>query len=236
MFATGKCIAAGLALTSASMVLASNELQIDVNSLRVQVMDNGFTGPTASDSTGFALGDAVTRGGAFGTTFTGSISMADDATSNLAGLLCDGVPLLSTGSLFDFTGQIDFVGGVVNGGSFTVTVLESDLVTMNSYTASIAQGVGQINTQAGQGFSIDGLTFAGMFSSSIFSGVDVSRWDDAEPLFGSFIQFQFNPNANGVDDETDIDIFVVVPLPTAPALAGVGLAGMLLGVRRRRLA
>jgi|GEM_PF-1594613 len=237
MIRTGLITTAFVAAGAASTAMAGNELQIDVNSLTVQTVaapstqiDSNQLGYTAD-----MMGADVARGtGGFGTSYTGSITMSDDSNSVLTQILCDGNPLAVSGTLSDFTGQIDFVDGQVDGGTFTVTVVESDGVTMNTYSADIRSGAGFIKTQAGQGFSIDGLTFMGMFSSDVFAGVDVSRWNEAEPLSGSFIQFQFDPNADGVDTETDIDIFIVVPLPAGGALATVGLVG-LAGVRRRRL-
>jgi hypothetical protein len=225
-----------VAAGTSSAALGANELQLDVNSLTAQAVGVMAASPNQQrvgyDSS--MVGYEAARGSGFGVGYTGSVTMVDDSNSMLAQILCDGNPLAISGSLTDFTGQINFVNGQVDGGSFTVTVLESDGVTTNSYAASIRSGIGFIKTQAGQGFSIDGLTFEGMFSSDTFAGVDVSRWNAAEPLIGSFIQFQFDPNANGVDTDTDIDIFVVVPLPAGGALATIGLVG-LAGVRRRRM-
>ncbi len=201
--------AAGIAmLAGASMASATTQLQIDVNSL------------------------TATAGAGFGTSYTGAVNFTKNVNSDLAGILIDGVGQTSTGTLDTFTGTINLVGGMVTGGSFAVTVLESDAVTFNTYSATIAGGAGQVNTQAGQGFSIDGLTFNGAFTSAVFSGVDVTPWFNNQPLTGSFIHFAFNPNAMGVDTDSDIDIFVTVPLPAGGAMAFAGLAG-LAGVRRR---
>jgi hypothetical protein len=204
--------AAAAAAGLATAAHADTELQIDVNSLVVS---------TSGGS------------GSFGADFTGSLEMNDGPESNLAGLLCDGMPLGIDGTLSDFSGTINLQNGTVSGGSFTIEVTESGGGT-NSYMAQIASGVGSVEPQAGQGFQIDGLTFQGMFSSDTFAGADVSPWFGAQPLPGSFLTFQFEPNANGVDDETDIDIFVVIPLPAGGAMASAALVG-LAGVRRRRL-
>jgi len=244
MLVTGKQIAViGAVAMCATAALGARELQIDVNSLTTSVMDGG-SGMTPSSFTidpevPFAGGNtgATPRGGGFGLDFTGSISMTQDASSILAGVLIDGLSQSVNGTLSSFSGQIDFLNGDVDGGQFTVTVLENDAVTMNSYTAQIIPGVGDIDPQAGSPgqFSIDGLTFEGFFSSDLFAGVDVSDWNESEPLSGSFIQFKFAPGEDGVDNDSDIDIFVVVPLPAGGALAAVGLVG-LAGVRRRRMA
>ncbi len=236
MFAHRRLLGAAVIASTASAALAANELQIDVNSLTTQVMAGADAGtPDMYNSDSGLYSGGATRGSAFGTTFTGSIAMFDDATSVLAGVLIDGADAHPVGTLANFTGQIDFVNGGVAGGFIQVDVLESDAVTVNTYFAQIQTGAGAITTQAGQGFKIDGLTFMGMFSSSTFAGVDVTQWDNAEPLSGSFLQFKFNPDQNGTDIDSDIDIFVVVPMPTAPALAGVGLFGVFATTRRRRL-
>ncbi len=202
--------AAGLALLAgAGVASATIELQIDVNALT-----------------------AAASGPGFDENFTGSVDLSDNGNSALAGILIDGVQQAFAGTLNDFTGTINLNNGDVTGGSFTVAVLESDNVTINTYSATISSGAGDVNSQAGQGFNIDGLTFQGMFSSSTFAGVDVSAWFDAQPLTGSFLQFAFNPNMQGVDTQSDIDIFVTVPLPAGGAMAFVGLAG-LASVRRR---
>jgi len=244
MLGTGKQIAViGAVAMFATAAFGGRELQIDVNSLTTTVMGGGIgmtpdsfsVDPSVSDT--FESTGATPRGGGFGLDFTGSISMAHDASSILAGVLIDGLSQSINGTLSAFSGQIDFVNGDVDGGQFTVTVLENDAVTMNTYTAQIMSGEGQINSQAGEPgqFSIDGLTFEGYFSSNLFAGVDVTDWNESEPLIGSFIEFKFAPNASGVDTDTDIDIFVIVPLPAGGALATVGLVG-LAGVRRRRMA
>jgi len=178
------------AATPALAGLPLGELQIDINSFTTTVNDPPFD-----------------------VNYTGSITMSDDANSELADILIDGVEQVTTGSLASFMGEIDFVNGNVVGGFFDVMVVESDGVTMNSYSASIGDQEGNISPQAGQGFSIDGLTFNGLFSSSTFAGIDVEDWSEDQPLNGSFIQFQFNPTVPKLgilpfDDETDIDIFV----------------------------
>jgi hypothetical protein len=202
--------AAALALmASAGVASATQVLQIDVNSL------------TATAAPGFGLG------------YTGSVDLTTNGNTELAGILINGANQSISGTLDAFSGTIELVNGNVAGGSFSVSVLESDMMTVNTYSASISGAEGAVNTQAGQGFSIDGLTFNGTFSSAVFAGVDVSDWFDAQPLPGSFLQFAFNPNAQGVDADSDIDIFVAVPLPAGGAMAAAGLVG-LAGVRRRR--
>lgn len=200
--------AAIAALAGAATAEATQTLQIDVNAL------------------------TATAGPGFGTGYSGTVDLTTNSNSELAGLLINGVGQSFVGTLDAFSGSIELDNGTVDGGSFTVSVLEADSVTVNTYTASIVSGDGQVNTQAGQGFSIDGLTFQGAFTSNVFAGIDVSDWFNVQPLSGSFIQFAFDPNAQGVDPDSDVDIFVTVPLPAGGAMAFAGLAG-LASVRRR---
>lgn len=201
----GVIAAAGLAATSAQ---AAGVLQFDVNSI------------TAAAS------------GPFSTGFTGSVALSSDSNSTLAEILINGTSQnIAAGQLGSFTGTIMITAGVVTGGSFSLSDTGG-----NTYSASIQNGSGLVKTSAGQTgpFTIDGLTFMGMFNSSTFAGVDVTAWDSAEPLGGSFLQFTFGPTGpNNTDTDADIDIFVVVPLPAPAGLATAGLIG-LAAVRRRR--
>jgi hypothetical protein len=182
------------AFGAASPALAGdipNELQLDINSFTCTVNNPPF-----------------------GIDYTGSLTMSDDENAALAGVLIDGLNMSPTGTLMDFMGEIEFISGDVNGGFLEVHVLEADGVTVTSYTATIDNQEGQINFQAGQGFSIDGLTFEGAFSGPVFSGVDVLDWFEDQPLEGSFLKFQFNPSTPLLgelpsDPDTDIDIFIL---------------------------
>jgi hypothetical protein len=192
-----------VATTSASAV---NELRFDVNSLTI----------------------ATSGGGAFGGLIhTGTLTLTGDANTVLAGVLIDGSPVAFSYSTITLSGTISLTVGAVTGGSFSVTVDGTEI-----YSTSILSGVGSVNTQAGQGFTIDGLTFAGAFNTTSWASVDVSPWDAAEPLHGSFLNVAYNPNGSGLDVDADMEVFVVIPLPSAAGLASVGLIG--LASRRRR--
>jgi hypothetical protein len=204
---TGLIALGALALTGVAH--ADSLLQIDLNSLTATASSAGF-------STGF----------------TGTISLSHDANSTLNGIKIDGTTqTIGAGFvLSSLSGSITTVAGAVTGGSFSVSVFDG--FTTDTYTASIVAGSGLINSQAGQGFTIDGLTFSGLFSGTSFAGVDVTTWDSNEPLGGSFLNFAFDPGAGTTDSDADLDVFVMVPLPTG---AGLGLAGLFgLGAMRRR--
>ena len=210
----GVCAAMSAAATAAS------ELLIDVNGLTAQAT-------TSSGGAGFG-----------GLTHTGSISLFNDPNSVLAGVGIDGVNQATTPGLgMTFSGVINLVNGVVSGGSISVSMSDG-----SAYMAVIQGGIGQIALQAGQGFQIDGLTFNGFFSDSgapgminKFAGVNITPWALSEPLFGSLLNFAFQPNTNGRDTDADIDIFVTAVIP-APVAAMAGAAGLLgvASVRRRR--
>ena len=206
-------VAAIAALVIGSAANADTELQIDLNSL-------------------------LTTGGgsSFGTGFSGTMTIADDSDSALNAGFIDGA--LGTGffslALKDMSGSITLLAGTVTGGSLTVIAWDTTpgSGTFSTYAASIVPGSGVITSQAGQGFSIDGLTFSGTFSSTTFAGVDVTAFDDVEPLWGSFLEFGYDPDTSGVDANSDLDLYVIIPLPST---AGLGLLGLAtIGARRRR--
>lgn len=202
-----KIFAAVAAAALSSAAQAGTELQMDLNSL------------------------TATANGPFGTNFTGTITLTKDSNSTLNAILIDGVDQnIASGQLNALTGSITIAGGTVTGGSFSVTDTSN-----NVYTASIVNASGTVTTSAGQTgpFRIDGLTFQGFFNNATFAGVDVTDWQSVQPLNGSFLQFKFGPNANGVDIDSDVDLFVVVPIPTAVGMASLGLLGIG-SIRRRR--
>jgi hypothetical protein len=213
-------LAASAALAMAGSALAVTELQIDVNSLRAQA----FFG---NGSKGFG-----------GVNHTGSIQLTSGSLSNLAGILIDGANQpIAAGLLMTFAGTINLNNGFVTGGSIALSLNNGD-----TFNTSIAGGAGQVQFQAGQGFSIDGLLTGAVFggpNGTTFANVGIAPWFADQPLDGSFINFAFGPNVMGFDGDTDIDIFLPaeedrpeIPAPLAGVMAGVGMLG--LGARRRR--
>lgn len=215
---TQKLLAVAAALAAAGSALAITELQIDINALRAQAYHDNNT-------KGFG-----------GVNHTGRIQLMSSGITNLADILIDGAAQgIAAGMLSSVAGQIDLVGGFVTGG-----FLEINLMNGDTFTADISSADGQIQFQAGQGFSIDGLITNAVFSGPTFAGIDVSLWYDVQPLEGSFIEFAFGPNVMGFDSDTNLDIFLpteeddtpVIPAPLAGVMGGVSLLG--LGARRRR--
>ena len=216
-------VAALVGLGVAGAANATSVLQFDVNSLLAQAIAGQGGGPQPAE------------GAAFSATFTGALFLSDDSNSTLADMLINGsAQNIADGQLDSFFGEIDLVNGSVVGGGIAITDTSG-----NTYQAIISNGSGSV-IDLGMGadepgrFLINGLTFAGEFNTNTFAGVDVSLWADAEPLTGSFLEFKFTPDMQGVDDDTDIDVFAVVPTPAPAAMGFLGLAG-LGAIRRRRV-
>jgi hypothetical protein len=125
--------------------------------------------------------------------------------------------------------------GQVTGGTISLQINGND-----AYSAQIVSNVGAVSTYVGGGYKIEGLTFDGMFTDSTFGNVDVSPWFNQQlaGLMGSFLQFNFSPNADGFS-YADMDIFVnaeVVPLPPAAWTGLATISGLMTAgyIRRRR--
>jgi hypothetical protein len=217
------CAAVGTVLTAGSAAFAAPIFHFDVNGITVQATGAG--------------GGATSFGGLG---HSGSLSFGFDSSSHIEGIdiqqTIGGAPQHQnfTGSLTNFTGTVNLVNGHITGGNFTITA------GGDTYSADIVPGVGAVATYVGGGFKLDGLTFNGRFSDNTFGNIDVSAWFNAQSqingLVGSFLQFNWDPNAQGFS-HADMDVFVdVIPLPPAAwtglaTMAGIGFVGY---IRRRR--
>jgi hypothetical protein len=213
----------GLALGLCAPVLAAPTLQFDVNSIGVQVTGAGG----ANSSFG-------------GLSHTGAINFSLQASTRLEGVFMQSVasgPFVNqgfSGSISNFTGTVNLNGGIVTGGNIALSVNGNS----DTYTALIVPNVGRVKTYVGGGFTVQGLTFQGSFTDNAFGNVNVAPWFAANGgLFGSFLQFNFDPSPTGAGS-ADMDIFVdAVPLPPA-AWAGLstlaGIATVQWARRRRR--
>lgn len=218
---TGIGIALATVLLAGAAANAAPTLQLDVNGFRIQAVDS--------------LGNPVAFGGLG---HTGAINFSySTGNTTLAGVYAQSTtngPFVNqnfVGSLTDFTGTVLLSGGVITGGNVLVTVNGG----ADTYATTIQGGSGAVANYIGGGFKIEGLTSAGAFSDAAFGNVDVTPWFAAQGaggLAGSFLQFNFDPNAQGTGF-SDMDLFVdIVPVP--PALA-TGMATMLGAVVIRRI-
>ncbi|MEX2217586.1 MAG: hypothetical protein WD749_02405 [Phycisphaerales bacterium] len=216
--AVATVLAAGAAVSGAPI------FHFDVNGLTVQARD-------ASGASGTFGGLSHTGSLSFG--FQGGVSqIAAIGIQETIGGASQNQNF--TGVLTSFTGTVNMVNGRITGGTFRITAGE------DFYQADIVPQVGAVSNYVGGGYKLDGLTFNGQFGDSQFVNVDVSPWFNmqhlAGGLFGSFLQFNWAPNASGFS-YADMDVFVdVIPLPPAAwtgmaTLAGIGLIGY---IRRRR--
>jgi len=181
---------------------------------------------------------SVSAGEAFGgTDHTGSLELSSSAGSALSAIEIDGESQAVTGDLGSLTGEIVLSGGAVAGGW-----IRFQDETGAEYYALIGDTAGSVNTQAGNGFRIDGLTSDGAFmdldAGNQFAGVDLFAGEQffGEPLMldGSFLLHGFGPGESGFDGLVDLDVYASIdvpsPGPAALAMAAFGISG----TRRRR--
>ena len=177
------------------------------------------------------LTTATAGGVAFGgLTHTGTLNVSSNANSTLNSIFIFGNPAGLSAGLASFSATINLVNGFVNGGSLSILATDG-----SQYNATISGAAGRVNTQVGQGFRIDGLTFSGFFSNLVggtnFAGVNViSPLNGFGPYEGSFLLSSYGPNANGVDQVTQFETYIV---PAPGAIMLMAAAGTL-GLRRRR--
>jgi hypothetical protein len=219
-------IKTGIALTTvllaAAAATATPTLQLDVNGFQIQAVDG------AGASTAFG---GLTHTGALKFSFTQNVT-------ELQAVLAQTVPAGPfvnqgfSGTLANFSGQVNLVNGQVTGGSIVVSVNGG----ADTYQTNIMSWSGQVASYVGGGYKIEGLTSGGAFSDSMFGNVDVSPWFAVQGgggLLGSFLEFNFDPDAQGAG-YSDMDLFVeVVPLPPA-VLTGMATLGGIVAVRRIR--
>ncbi len=214
-------LAASFILIAGSAASASPILQMDINSFNIQTRSGGdgggaWGGIHHTGSLYFSQG-AGSLEGLF------SMSEIGGATSDLG----------FAGQMDAFDGRVDLNDGHVTGGYLSIHLTSGD-----SFSTNISSAQGSLSAFVGGGFMLDALTFGGQFSGSQFANADVSPWFGSQGdggLPGSFLQFKFNPNANGVST-SDMDLFVdVVPLPAAAwtGLATIGGIGIARRLRRR---
>ena len=214
----------GLVALTGAVASATPTLQFDVNAFGAQARNSGgtnspFGGLNHTGSVAFSLGAGVLNG-----IFIQSNAGQPFHDAGFAGFTMTG-----------FSGQVNLVNGHVTGGSYTMTINNGD-----TFTCNIVANSGAVSLFVGGGFKIEALTSGGMFHDAQFGNVDVSPWFNAQNpngLPGSFLQFNFDPNAAG-SASSDMDWFVdvptLVPLPSAAWAGLCTLAGAMVARRIRR--
>ncbi len=216
-------LVSAMVLAAGAAANAAPVLQFDVNGFSTQAVNasnapSPFGGVNHTGAVRFSAGAGTLNG-----IFIQSNPSGPFTNANFSGYTMTG-----------FTGEVDLSNGQVTGGSVTLTISNGD-----AYTCNITPGIGAVSTFVGGGFKIEALTRNGLFNDSQFGNVNVAPWfntQGANGLPGSFLQFNFNPNADG-SSPSDMDLFVdgtvVAPLPPAAWAAMATLAGVV-AVRRLR--
>lgn len=181
-----------------------------------------------------------TTSGMLSGSFTGTIDFSfNDSLTNLQPVEGNNTGPLgsfdaagSGGTLESFSGQLTFSGGSVTGGTFSWGNDEGD-----SALTGVASA-GSITQVPNGSFRVDGLLVDFFFTSSdqTFGEVDLSKFyigaagDLSNAARGDFAALRLS-GANGGTADGEF-VVTLVPMPTAVAMAGLGLAGV--ATRRRR--
>lgn len=179
---------------------------------------------------------SVDAGEAFdGESHSGTLDLSASADSSLNAIELDGVGHALGAGLNALDGEIVLLNGQVIGGYIAFTAGDGA-----EYLATIGSGAGAVDTQAGRGFRVDGLTHDGLLDNLVggtsFAGVNVGKMVPlGEPILldGSFLLHGYGPNGDGLDGFVDLDVYADAPVP-APGPAALGVCAVALGGTRRR--
>jgi hypothetical protein len=216
-------LAAAAAVVMAEAASAQLTLAIDIQGVDYQFRDAG--------------GNAAFGGLAHTGTleWSGAAATTADTRVGSEGRFGPLAPVAQNVPLKGFSGELTFDAGLLTGGWLSIAL---DNAEEHTYTTSLKPG-GALSATNQMGYTIDGLTFNGAFSDSVWGDIDVTPWYEAQgggALPGAFFQFRFwpSPQAGG---NADVEVYVMVPLPPA-VWAGsatlMGLAGVAC-IRRRRI-
>ena len=202
-----------LALTATAGLFGASAVASAANEIKIDL--NDFT-VTSLDNDN----DGVVDGLSFGT----------DGDTAVTEILIDGMPVETFTTSVNFSGELMLDGTTVTGGQLILADLDGNVFNVANVGGSIVS--------IGNAFDLAlFMTGVGDFNSDVFEGVDVSDFNDNEPLNVSILGFDFAnellSTVGFVDDESSFEFLTVIPSPTA-ATAGLGLMGVLaLGKRRK---
>ncbi len=180
----------------------------------------------------------VSAGEAFnGESHSGTLVLGASAVTSLNAIELDGVSTALSEGLSAMSGEIVLLNGQVLGGFIAFTADDGA-----EYIATIGGGAGAVDTQAGRGFRVDGLTNNGLLDNlsangTSFAGVDIAKMlpmGDPVILEGSFLLHGYGPNGSGFDGFVDLDVYADAPVPAPGPMALALSAACLGGARRRR--
>jgi hypothetical protein len=135
---------------------------------------------------------------------TGSTSVDIDVDGKKKATLTDNAPATPS---FDLTGKIHLSNGNISGG--LITLIANEVSGTETYQFNVAPGSGSLHKIPFiNSYLLAGLTYNGLFNNSSFGGVDVSFWQDQQPVLGSFLQFNYNPDSRGYDQSANLDVAV----------------------------
>lgn len=201
MFSQFRYVAAAAALCASEALAGGSSLVLDVNSFSA----------TASGST-------------FNASFTGTLTLAADASAGLFSVVKDGVGAgigfdgPYAGSAFQFAGTWTFVSGNITGASMQVRLSTANNgVFDNIFSADIPAGAANIfSDTTPSGFFISAALSNCAFNDDTFGGVAIPEFFGAA-LNGSFFTFKVDATQLNGGSRTDNDVDMDIAVSVAPA-------------------
>ena len=202
-----------LALTATAGLFGAAAVAQAANEIKIDLNDFTVTSVDGDN-------DGVVDGLMFGT----------DGDTAVTEILIDGDPVETFTTSVNFSGMLSLSGTTVTGGQLVLADLDGNVFNVANVGGSIVS--------IGNAFDLAlFMTGVGDFNSDVFEGVDVSDFNENEPLSVSILGFDFDnellSTVGYTDEDGSFDLVTTIPSPTA-ATAGLGLMGALaLGKRRK---
>jgi len=213
----------GLVLTGSAAFAGAVETDLHLNaaSITIQARNVGNTMNVAFNSA----------------TFTGALVFGLDSDSSMSVAIDSTNQANFAGTIIGLNGTVNLTSGQITSGMMSVLVQNPDS-SVDQYAYDVVTGSGSVSRPsqpsafAIQGYSLSGLTSDGIFTDANFGGVDISSWFNQQPVEGSFLQFNYHPNAAGYDNNANVNVtaaaFVSSPLAPVPLPRSAWAGGFLL--------